>query len=649
MSAKRKVRGFKQSELVLPESDVLPFKEEALEPSRSTVMTPRTTTVRNLHAYARDEWAPKPLRGWLALRQSAGWFGIGRTWVPYWCAFDSRYLLLYVHQPGTQESHKATGYSVTSLDPSQARSTITVAPQGITTTEIPIPAMMIDLSRSTVEAKFEDGQLYAFVHRPDFPDYVMCGNHIKYWIHEWQKINTTWTDESGAMLDVPTDVVDKAGNVMEPRMDMSERFFLRQQGAFLLYMAGPLQFEAWNSRLGDKWFLHFCTFDAYDPVPKLCIFGDGKDVEDRSPPKIVELADAIISEHLDSRQRAKMKIELPGRPPIVCDGPNIQWWLGALQWATSDKSRGKAMFRDLIVHRRFVPVEKSISVLRMQRRATSTQLSRNRELKRPTLVDVPESDANGFVLKPMSSKDLQKVKTGDWKSKSGSHATSNIIDSNGSNRLSAAEFARQVGQSPPRKGRRSSAPKPNQAQMNRTDSKKLQTPVESRAQIPLISLSIPTDTDGNQATSSNADAPMVSPRYKSSKPTKNKSPSVHTDSPLSNSLPPGEEDEAPLAKSPGKGRALLSADSPAEPSKSPRKVKGVFISEDDIAVSPRSPRFRSTLNKEEEEDGPKSPRSPRTTKSPSSPTDDDDIPDEVLGNSKPNTSPKALSQLEESA
>jgi len=650
MSERRRVRGFKRSELVLPESDTLPFKERAeeedvepeygfggtLEPSRSTVMTPRANTMRNLHAYVRDEWAPKPLRGWLALRESAGWFGLlGRTWVPYWCVFDSRYLLLFPSKPGSNETAQATGYSVTPLDPSTARSTVTVAPTGITKTEIPLPSMMIDLGHSTVEAKFEDGQLYAFIHRPNFPEYVLCGNHIKYWIHEWQKINTIWTDEDGSLLDVPTDVVDKAGNVMEPRMDSAERFFLRQQGAILLYMAGPLQFEAWHSRLGGKWFLHYCTFDAYDPSPKLCIFSDGKDPHDNAPPKILDLSQGVISEHLDERQRAKMKIELPGKQSIICDGPNIQWWLGALQWATRDKSKGKAMFRDLIKHRRFVPVEKSISILRMQRRATSTHLKRNFSIA------TRDSDINKAKQRTIELADKAKAGTGgvgggsDWKAKSGSHAiTGTAVNGNGSNgaRLSAAEWARQAGTTPPKR-RRSSAPKPVGARDSVLSKKKGEEAEpesssnmpSSRAQIPLITLSIPTGNTEPTASSSNANngkgnnnnnsqqnTGALSPR-KSKKGGRSKSPSARTDSPLANSLPPDATTMSMGLSSATSNHeeAIDTADVPLvlsarSPSKSPRP--NVLITEDDIPQTPRSPR---------------SPRSPKSlSPMPSSPLQD---------------------------
>jgi hypothetical protein len=458
--------------------------------------------------------------------------------------------------------------------------------------------MMIDLGRSSVEAKFEDGQLYAFIHRPNYPDYVLCGNHLKYWIHEWQKINTTWTDETGAMLDVPTDVVDKSGNVMEPRMDMSERFFLRQQGAFLLYMAGPLQFEAWNSRLGDKWFLHFVTFDAYDPVPKLCIFGDGKDPNDQEEPKIVDLTGAVISEHLDKRQRAKMKIEIPGKPAIVCEGPNIQWWLGALQWATRDKGKNKSMFRDLIKHRRFVPVEKSISVLRMQRRATEVNIKRKGELKRATLADTsPDgNELDTFGSGATSSNSLtdeakSKLGKGDWKAKSGNHATSKLSDSP---RLTAAEFARQAGQSPPRRqARRSSAPKPDQAMMLRAEKRGSRLLGEdSRAQIPLISLGLDDANGTENANSKASELTSVSPRRKSEKKlAKSKSPRI--ESPLAESSAPAVQSLSPrkksvLAEGTDDLPALLPVPSNPQKRKSSKRQENVILTEDDFATSPRA-------------------------------------------------------------
>lgn len=586
MSNKRRARGVKQSELVLPDPDELPFRPEPVEPARQTVLTPRTTTVRNLHAYARDQWAPKPLRGWLALRTSAGFFGIGRTWVPYWCAFDSRYLLLYPTKPGTEESHTATGYSVTTLDPSQARATVAMAPDGHFEVAIPVPSMMIDLGVSTVEALFEGGQLYAVIRRDDFPEYVLCGNHVKYWIHEWQKIGMKWKDEDGKTVDVPTDVVDKTGKVMEPRMDSAERFFLRQQGAFLLYMAGPLQFEAWNSRAGGKWFLHFCTFDAYGSVPKLYIYADGKDPDDDQPPKIVDLTGAVVSEHLDDRQRSKMKIELPGKPQLVCDGPNIQWWLGALQWATRDTTQGKSMFRDLIKHRRFIPQEKSISVLRLQRRQSIQSLNARKRAE-----DRADDAENGVAMVEMGGDDAEAAKAAAEKDpalknklfQSAAPSTTagrTLAHPGGSGRLTAAEFARQnqSGASPPRARRRSSAPKPDAVAEIRAFERKNSRPL-SRAQIPLIELSVG-DSEGEGAEPTiTFDLPLNESKRKSSK-RKSKLPNN------------GESNDASSAPQATTSANLSSSTTLSVPKSngnaSNDTSESVILSEKDIDVSPRA-------------------------------------------------------------
>lgn len=611
MSNKRRVRAVKHSELVLPDPDELPFRPEiSSEPSRATLMTPRTTTMRNLHAYARDQWAPKPLRGWLALRASSGWFGIGRTWVPYWCAFDSRYLLLYPTKPGTEESHTAIGYSVTTIDPTQARSTIAVAPDGLFTTDIPVPSMMIDLGYSTIEAQFEGGSLYAIIRRPNFPDYVLCGNHIKIWIHEWQKIGMSWKDEDGKTVDVPTDVVDKSGKVMEPRMDSAERFFLRQQGAFLLYMAGPLQFEAWNSRTGGKWFLHFCTFDAYDPVPSLSIYSDGTDPEDDSPPKIVILTGASITEHLDERQRSKMKIELPGKPALICDGPNIQWWLGALQWATRDRStQTKSMFRDLIKHRRFIPVEKSISVLRMQRRASI------QSIKRRTQTGADKDNAT--ELEDASARPGTADGNVDGTSTSGTNTSStannklfqsaapnanagrSLIQPGSTTRLSAAEFARQnqVGPSPPKARRRSSAPKPDALAEIRAHERRGRA--DSRAQIPLISLSVG-DTDGQQSANPSSHDDQAQDNM-----AKRKSPRRKTKEGGASSPPNGGGDALATTSN------LTVSKRKSEKRKSDSKNREALLTEDDI---PKTPKENDSPLADSAAPGTRSPtqgRSPR--------------------------------------
>jgi hypothetical protein len=520
------------------------------------------------------------------------------------------------------------------LDPELQRKTITVAPQGMPKSEIPIPALMIDLGKSTVEATFEDGHLYAFIRREGYPEYVLCGNHIKYWIHEWQKINTTWTDENGAMLDVPTDVVDKSGNVMEPRMDSAERFFLRQQGAFLLYMHGPLQFEAWNSRTGGKWFLHFCTFDSYDPVPKLTIFSDCRDASDTTPPKIINLTGATITEHLDDRQRSKMKIEISGKPSLICDGPNIQWWLGALQWATRDKTAGKAMFRDLIKHRRFVPVEKSISVLRLQRRSSVASVTRKRSTIEPSPSALDFAKTELSRPKPGDVNDVEMAdlekKKGDWKSKSGSHATQALTNAQ---RLSAAEFARQAGQSPPRR-RRSSAPKPDKRSTIEQDpTKKPPLPSQgSRANIPLVSISIKDDIDGVLAEPS-PQANQTSPRQQRKSPrAKARSSSATRDSPLADAKSPQEEAEEAQSL-PRKAKSPLDDDVPVSPR---RSKSSLAVPSSTIEKGPKSPRRTAGPLKDAAED-PKdeaiqSPAKSPLIRSPLSPDlledeDEDDVPD----------------------
>lgn len=616
MSNKRRARGVKQSELVLPDPEELPFRPEPVEPARQTVLTPRTTTVRNLHAYARDQWAPKPLRGWLALRTSAGFFGIGRTWVPYWCAFDSRYLLLYPTKPGTEESHTATGYSVTTLDPTQVRSTVAMAPDGHFEVAIPVPSMMIDLGVSSVEALFEGGQLYAIIRREDFPEYVLCGNHVKYWIHEWQKIGMKWKDEDGKTVDVPTDVVDKTGKVMEPRMDSAERFFLRQQGAFLLYMAGPLQFEAWNSRTGGKWFLHFCTFDAYASEPKLYIYADGKDPDDDQPPKIVDLTGAVVSEHLDDRQRSKMKIELPGKPQLICDGPNIQWWLGALQWATRDTTQGKSMFRDLIKHRRFIPQEKSISVLRLQRRQSIQSI--NARKRAEALADDAE---NGVPMVDMSDEATAAanaaaaadpaLKNKLFQSAAPSTtAGRTLAHPGGSGRLTAAEFARTNGASPPRARRRSSAPKPDAMAEIRAFERKNSRPL-SRAQIPLIELSVGDSEGGNDAAEPTITFDMPEESNNKESTQLNESTSKRKSSKRKSKLPNNDASSAPQDAT---SATLSSSTTLAVPTTNGSDTNGatesVLLSEKDINVSPRlessplaepsrkSPRQKSALASE---------------------------------------------------
>ena len=602
MSGKRKVRGVKQSELVLPDSDELPFRPEPQEPTRATVMTPRSTTVRNLHAYSRDQWAPRALRGWLALRASAGFFGIGRTWVPYWCAFDSRYLLLYPTKPGSEEVHTATGYSVTTLDPSQRRSTVATAPDGNFTVEIPVPSMMIDLGASSVEALFEDGSLYALIRRPNFPEYVLCGNHLKYWIHEWQKIGMSWKDEDGKTVDVPTDVVDKTGKVMEPRMDSAERFFLRQQGAFLLYMAGPLQFEAWHSRTGDKWYLHFCTFDAYDNVPKLYIYSDGRDPDDDQPPKIVDLTGAVVSEHLDERQRSKMKLEIPDKPALICDGPNIQWWLGALQWATRDRSQGKSMFRDLIKHRRFIPQEKSISVLRLQRRASIQSLKpRDREeLMRSSKED------NGVPMVDMGENDSSANNTNDkdpaiknklfQSAAPSTTAGRSLVQPGGSGRLTAAEFARQnhAGASPPRARRRSSAPKPDAMAEIRAYERKNSRPL-SRAQIPLIELSVG-DSEAESAPNKSSTVTIHEPTLDTDLPSINSSSNTSLNASKRKSAKRKSKQPNSDSHSNGTSSATLIVPHSSENAIS-SSTEAVILSEKDLEHSPRmeaSPLNEST-------------------------------------------------------
>lgn len=593
MSNKRPRRAVKESELVLPDAGELPFRPDpVVEPStsRATLLTPRTTTVRNLHAYARDQWAPKALRGWLALRTSAGFFGIGRTWVPYWCAFDSRYLLLYPTKPGTEDSHTATGYSVTTLDPTQARCTVAMAPDGNFKVEIPVPSMMIDLGSSSVEAQFEGGSLYATIRREGFPEYVLTGNHLKYWIHEWQKIGMKWKDEDGKIIDVPTDVVDKTGKLMEPRMDSAERFFLRQQGAFLLYMSGPLQFEAWNSRLGNKWFLHFCAFDAYGTTPTLYIYSDGKDPDDDQPPKIVDLTNATISEHLDDRQRSKMKIELPGKPHLICEGPNIQWWLGALQWATRDAGQGKSMFRDLIKHRRFVPVEKSISTLRLQRRQSIQSL--NARQKEDALVTkdgnaIPLSEIGGDDVNAAAAATAAAEKDPAVKNKlfqSAAPSTTQgrtLAHPGGSGRLTAAEFARQnqAGSSPERARRRSSAPKPDAVAEIRAFERKNSRPL-SRAMIPLIDLSVG-DSEGQNDEVEPTITFELPLTESTSKRKSSKRKSKQPNDKESASSPPKESNGA-----------LTSSSSLSVPKQNGKKNEtmneGALLSEKDFDVSPRA-------------------------------------------------------------
>lgn len=582
-------KGFKQSDLQLPEDEhgtpLVEMQKEAERKMRASPsvavfngksLTPRTTTVRNLRASSsstRDAWAPKALRGWLALRENAGWFGWGRTWVPYWCTFDSRYLLFYVRAPHTSSDHEASGYSVTTLDPGTQRITTTYAPPDMTNSQIPIPSLVIDLALSAVEAVFESGTLYAIIRRENYPDYVLCGKHINYWIHEFQKINTVWTDETGNTLDVPTDVVDKNGHLMEPKMDSAERFFLRQQGAFLLYMHGPLQFEAWNSRLGGKWFLHFCTFDAYDPIPKLVIFSDCREPSDATPPKILNLTGAVVTEHLDSRKRSKMKIELPGKPPLICDGPNIQWWLGALQWATRDKKDGKSMFRDLIKQRRFLPIERSLSVLRLQRRSSLSQMPKN---------DVDTTVMNAAPRNTISAGPGAETGANSkaWKSRSDRHITANVVSAN-AQRLSAAEFARQVGHSPPRR-RRSSAPRP--AEQHQT-----KTAAPSRAQIPLISLSLPTEDDQQPEPVANK---VVSPRRKSEKKMGKKTPSNSDLSVLAKEAKDSAA-EKQIARSPKKSKSPMGDSEPAADDVAPSKTQNgknsdPALGDDDIIpVSPR--------------------------------------------------------------